>query len=618
MDVDRVSPPREPSSSGARKRISTACEACRATKIKCEPSEQPGVCRKCLDSKKECISRTGPRTRRRRKFVIDGPHQQHQPPPAPGPSKTFTIDFDVPTPHDVDENFDALRDSHEHIIDAMFPPAPESESFASSPAHMNGFPTPPSTQSHSIQSLHAKPQFNVDSATSLLASFRGMLLHFPCIVLKPEETVASLAATRPFVLLAILASASGSRTLQGHTLYDEEFRKVLGLKFVAGGERSLELLQGMLIYCAWYPFHLRPKSKQAFQYVRMAGDLTRDLELDQEMPDPSSPNAPSDQIEKIRTYLAWYYAVSHFMTAWKKMDDLVAPYTGWTAACCDILHRCAEVDGDYALTYLVRLASYTNAANQAIHENNGTSQQQSELVLLGLELQNRELRQNMLPHLASSVAVKISQKFFNIYLNGGCLIRIGRSKTAPPGFVHPTTPKLRLCVENLKELFQHVAGLGPSAFLSFTVIEWSKVVLSVILGVRLSFAMPELPDWDDAWARSELCFDKFLEHMCDGVDLTSVNTRVDVLSASRVVLRVVKAKYDRRLELHAKAADRSTHGCPMFDNTMEPFISAWGDNFDLSGSMPSSVPAVDGQQAVFHDLWATMTMGWAKDESKDR
>lgn len=47
MDVDHVSPPREPSSSsGARKRISTACEACRATKIKCEPSEQPGVCRK--------------------------------------------------------------------------------------------------------------------------------------------------------------------------------------------------------------------------------------------------------------------------------------------------------------------------------------------------------------------------------------------------------------------------------------------------------------------------------------------------------------------------------------------------------------------------------------------
>lgn len=160
----------------------------------------------------------------------------------------------MPSLHDVDENFDSLRDTHAQLIEAIFPPEPDSDltSFASSPMNMGGFPTPPSSHSHSIQSLHAKPQFNVDSAASLLMSFRGMLVHFPCVVLKPEETVASLAASRPFVLLAILAAASGSRTLQGHTLYDEEFRKVLGLKFVAGGERSLELLQGILIYCAWY------------------------------------------------------------------------------------------------------------------------------------------------------------------------------------------------------------------------------------------------------------------------------------------------------------------------------------------------------------------------------
>lgn len=78
-----------------------------------------------------------------------------------------------------------------------------------------------------------------------------MLVHYPCVLLRQEETVAGLAAERPFVLLAILAVASGSRTLQGHSLYDEEFRKVLGLKYVAGGERSLELLQGILIYCTW-------------------------------------------------------------------------------------------------------------------------------------------------------------------------------------------------------------------------------------------------------------------------------------------------------------------------------------------------------------------------------
>ncbi|KAK7415451.1 hypothetical protein QQZ08_012340 [Neonectria magnoliae] len=610
---DNISPAGEANAAASpRKRVSTACEACRVTKIKCEPSEQPGVCRKCLDSKKECISRTGPRTRRRRsKFVVDGPHRQNQPPPAPGPSKTFTIDFDVPSLHDVDENFDSLRDTHAALIEAIFPPEPDSDfASSSSPANMAGFPTPPSSHSHSIQSLHAKPQFNLDSAASLLASFRGMLVHFPCVVLKPEETVASLAASRPFVLLAILAAASGSRTLQGHTLYDEEFRKVLGLKFVAGGERSLELLQGMLIYCAWYPFHLRPKNKQAFQYVRMARDLVRDLELDQEIPDLGGVDSEldKDQLEKVRTYLSFYYGVSHSMSGWKKMEDLLAPFTSWTATCCDTLQRCAECDGDFALSYLVRLASHTNAANMAIHENKGTSQQQSQLVLLGLELQDRELRQAMLPHIARSVPVKIAAMFFNIYLNGGCLLHTGRSKTAPPGFVAPTAAKLRLCVESLKTLFTYIPTVGQATFISFTSVDWSKLILSVILGVRLSFPLPEVPDWDDDWARKELRFVEFLAHMCEGVDLTPVSTRVDVLSASRVVLRVVKDKYDRRMELHAKAADRSTHGCPMFDTSMASFISSWDANFDISAA-PARGP--EDRQPVFHDLWATMTMGWA-------
>lgn len=103
---------------------------------------------------------------------------------------------------------------------------------------------------HSFRSI--QPQFNLDSATSLLGSFvKGMLPYFPVLALPPDASVPSLAKETPFVLLAILAAASGVRSVQGHSLYDEEFRKVLGLKFVSGGERSLELLVGLLIYCAW-------------------------------------------------------------------------------------------------------------------------------------------------------------------------------------------------------------------------------------------------------------------------------------------------------------------------------------------------------------------------------
>jgi hypothetical protein len=223
---------------------------------------------RCLESKRECISRTCPRTRRKRSqlYVSDleparstfdtdsiispGSASKSPLPPINGPSKTFCIDFDVQSPPEVGESFDELRCNHAQFMEDILPAEPNFEftNFASPPTTSS---ETPSSHSHPIQSLQTKPQFNLDSAGSLLSSFRGMLPHFPCITLQPEDTVSSLAASRPFVLLAILAVASGSRTLQGHGLYDEEFRKVLGLKVVSGGEKSIQLLQGMLIYCAW-------------------------------------------------------------------------------------------------------------------------------------------------------------------------------------------------------------------------------------------------------------------------------------------------------------------------------------------------------------------------------
>lgn len=168
----------------------------------------------------------------------------------------------MPADEDVADSFDVLREQHEMFLERLIPEdeRPPEELFSESDMPSGswtdgGFSalsaTPSSGKSRSVHGFSIRPQFNLDSAESLLQSFRDMLTHFPVIVLPDDVTVPSLARDSPFVLLAILSAASGSRTLQGHTLYDEEFRKVLGLKFVAGGERSLELLQGLLVYCAW-------------------------------------------------------------------------------------------------------------------------------------------------------------------------------------------------------------------------------------------------------------------------------------------------------------------------------------------------------------------------------
>lgn len=188
-------------------------------------------------------------------------------PPPSAPSKTFTIDVPITSEnsreHEALDSFDILRESHEGFIEHLIPESDHSQydngllsAQSASPVSGGGtvFSTPaPSTTFRSLHEMNSRqPQFNLDSASSLLESFRGgMLPYFPVTIISDEASVPSLARERPFVLLAILAATSGGKSLQGHNLYDEEFRKVLGLKFVTGGERSLDLLVGLLIYVAW-------------------------------------------------------------------------------------------------------------------------------------------------------------------------------------------------------------------------------------------------------------------------------------------------------------------------------------------------------------------------------
>ncbi|UNI24309.1 hypothetical protein JDV02_010064 [Purpureocillium takamizusanense] len=488
-----------------------------------------------------------------------------------------------------------------------------------------GLQTPPSSSahSHSIQDFQGKPSFNLASAETLLESFRSMLSYFPCILLPPDATVSQLAATRPFVLLAILAAASGSRTLQGHSLYDDEFRKVLGLKFVAGGERSLELLQGILIYCGWYPFHLRPKNKQSIQYIRMAMDLIQDLELDQEFQtntDPMAPEVTDQQLDGIRAYLASIYVASTFIVTWRNSKGLGVSFTSWTNTCSQLLDRNAQVEGDNVLASLYRLSGVLYEAAEAIHERKGQSEQHSRLLLAGLELQFRELQSMTPPSVADAVPVKLQTMLISVYLDAGTLLRQPQgTHSSPPvsGPLPPSASKLQDATCKLKVFLDQISSLEDHAFLSFTLNDWTRLIVAIVIALRLSLPIPRCPEFDSSWGRSQLQLGDFLARMSREEGLTPASKKVDVLSASRVVMRVVRGKYERRVRAALEGSAAPTgHGCPMLDGSLEQYFPIWDAGFAPMG-MPPPGGSVGGMvaQPVFHDLWATMTMGWANDDA---
>jgi hypothetical protein len=101
------------------------------------------------------------------------------------------------------------------------------------------------------QDVIGKGIITYDKAETLLRSFGTHAHNFPFIVFSSTVSLYSLRREKPFLLLSILSIASSSnQTLQD--LLEAELRETLGRKVIFNGEKSLDLLQGLLIYLAWY------------------------------------------------------------------------------------------------------------------------------------------------------------------------------------------------------------------------------------------------------------------------------------------------------------------------------------------------------------------------------
>ncbi|EXJ90740.1 hypothetical protein A1O1_03844 [Capronia coronata CBS 617.96] len=82
----------------------------------------------------------------------------------------------------------------------------------------------------------------------------------------------------PILLLSILLTASSSfRDFQYQA--DEVFRHVLADQVIIKGQRSLDLLQGLLTYLTWYHHHFDPETQQFYQLLQLATAMAADLGL---------------------------------------------------------------------------------------------------------------------------------------------------------------------------------------------------------------------------------------------------------------------------------------------------------------------------------------------------
>jgi hypothetical protein len=122
---------------------------------------------------------------------------------------------------------------------------------------------------------------SIAEAQILLDNYRSKAIqHFPFVPIAHDTSAPSLKKDKPFLFMCIMATMKFDNcTIQRHI--GEEVRIQAHQRVFMKSESSLELLQGLLIYLAWYQYFFSYEKQQIVQLAQLCVSLVHNLGLDQ-------------------------------------------------------------------------------------------------------------------------------------------------------------------------------------------------------------------------------------------------------------------------------------------------------------------------------------------------
>ncbi|RTE72979.1 hypothetical protein BHE90_012598 [Fusarium euwallaceae] len=122
-----------------------------------------------------------------------------------------------------------------------------------------------------------------NEAESLISDFKSnWMSRFPFVVIPLEKSAVDIHAQSPFLCLCILGVTMDFLHPLRKRLYNEIMDQITS-KIIRNAERSLDLLQGLLVYAAWYRHPLHIGKREAVMFVQLCTTLVYDLDLDKKM-----------------------------------------------------------------------------------------------------------------------------------------------------------------------------------------------------------------------------------------------------------------------------------------------------------------------------------------------
>ena len=236
---------------------------------------------------------------------------------------------------------------------------------------------------------------------------------FPTVPIRPDVTVAEMKEKRPFLLLVIRAICSKNGRRQ--KALEIEIRQTMGAKMLMEGERSLDVLLGLIVFIGWGHLYLctRPILTTMVQLaMSMAFDLglTKALPLEpvgllliytsQGAPKPTNTlRAETRTLEERRACLGLWLASSMICNYFQRIDPM--EWTQYLEECTHKLLGANDYRSDELLLCLVKIQRIRNQVYTVSRSDNAAVKMVREMYITSLISQLDDLKPTLSEELRS-------------------------------------------------------------------------------------------------------------------------------------------------------------------------------------------------------------------------
>ncbi|KAF2144124.1 uncharacterized protein K452DRAFT_267286 [Aplosporella prunicola CBS 121167] len=348
-----------------------------------------------------------------------------------------------------------------------------------------------------------------------------MAPYFPFVVIPQGTTIAQLRATKPFLLNAIVTVASYQNLDHQRKLGDGLMASVAhGL--LMRGEKSLDMLQGLLVWLAWYHPHLfvnpnttmilqlivglvidlgLKRSSRAYGSERLESAITRSAHGE-------LANSELRTSEERRALLGAFYLTT-IVAQWAKRYESMR-FTAQLDEVCRDLEQAKEYPSDRYLLELVRVQRIVQRIERKCPVDDLTPDTPLPVAMFvwSLDGELKAARKALPPDLAQDTTLLMHYTNASIYLWELSLSSLPATHTYGD-FTYRRLLMFNTLLQSSQAFMAHFRALPPSDYYDLPFVHFSQLTLATIVLSKLSRL--DFPGWDLEYARARIAFSSTMD-----------------------------------------------------------------------------------------------------------